>query len=101
MITITIHAQNFSKKYWNQFYIILFLFSNFMRTPRKKPYDLMEGLRNLRALHFKTKRKNNSWLSEKINNDCKLTHFRKTNEWILSWVHERQKESKEIQRGIF
>jgi len=66
-----------------------------MRTPRKKPYDLMEESRDLRALHFETKRKNNSWPSEKINNDCKLTYFRKTNEWILSWVHERQKKSKE------
>ena len=92
--TITIRAQNFSKKYWNQFYISS-LFNNSMRTPRKKPYDLMEESRDLRALHFETKRKNNSWPSEKINNDCKLTYFRKTNEWILSWVHERQKKSKE------
>ncbi|RHZ87106.1 hypothetical protein Glove_40g20 [Diversispora epigaea] len=92
--TITIRAQNFSKKNWNQFYVS-YLFCNSMRTPRKKPYNLIEGSRDLRALHFETKRKNNSWPLEKINNDCKLTYHRKTNDWILSWVHERQKELKE------
>lgn len=67
-----------------------------MRTPRKKPYDHKIYSRDLRALHFETKRKNNGWPLEKIDSDCKLTYFRKTNEWILSWVHERQKESKKI-----
>ncbi|RHZ45176.1 hypothetical protein Glove_688g24 [Diversispora epigaea] len=88
--TITIHAQNFPKKNWNQFYIS-YLFCNSMRTPRKKPYNLIEGSRDLRALHFETKRKNNSWPLEKINNDCKLTYYRKTNDWIfqLKGTHER------------
>ncbi|RIA85264.1 hypothetical protein C1645_782181, partial [Glomus cerebriforme] len=57
--TIIIRAQNFSKKNWNQFYI-LYLFSSFIRTSRKKPYNLMEESKDLRALHFKNKRKNNS-----------------------------------------
>ena len=93
--TITIHAQNFSKKEWNRFYVS-YLFKNSMRTSRKKSYNIEEHARDLRPGHFETKRKNNRWSSEKINNDCKLTYFRKTNEWFLSWVHERGKEIREM-----
>jgi len=92
--TITIRAQNFSKKEWNRFYIS-YLFNNSMKTPRKKSYNIEENARDLRPCHFETKRKNNNWPTEKIDNDCKLTYFRKTDEWIIFWVHERQKGLKE------
>ena len=79
----------FSKEEWNRFYVS-YLFNNSMKTPRKKSYNKQENTRDLRPGHFETKRKNNKWPSEKIVNDCKLTYFRRTNEWFLSWVHEQK-----------
>jgi len=63
-----------------------------MKRPREKSYNKQENTRDLRPGHFETKRKNNKWPSEKIVIIANSrTLFRRTNEWFLSWAHERKK----------
>ncbi|CAG8671602.1 2939_t:CDS:2, partial [Paraglomus brasilianum] len=50
---------------------------------------------DLRPLHFEPQRKHNKWPFKKINCNCKVTYRRKTNDWTLSWVHERPKQNRE------
>jgi len=76
---------------------VLYLHNQSMRmcTPRKKPCIITQNKRDLRPLHFETQRNHNKWPFKKINCDCKVTYRRKTNDWILSWVHERPKRNRE------
>jgi hypothetical protein len=88
--TMTIHAQNFSKKEWNHFYVKHLHNSSNLSLKRYKPNELKDGKRDLRPFHFETKRKCNKWPLQKIDCDCKFTYIRKTNEWIFHWVYETQ-----------
>ena len=98
--TITVRAQNFSKKDWNHFYITYLHNSSTLSSKRYKPTKLESGKRDLRPFHFETKRKHNKWPSQKIDSDCKLTYIRKTNEWIFHWVYEAQKQIRETQADV-
>src|SRR6185437_15028207 len=94
--TISIRSQNFSRRDWNHFYVsYLHNQSMCMRTPRKKLCIITQNKRDLQPLHFEPQRKHNKWPFKKINCDCKVTYRRKTNDWILSWVHERPKRNRE------
>ena len=89
--TISIRAQNFSKVVWNRFYVSHLHNPITLSHRRHKPEPYW-------PLHFEKKRRKNSWPSpHKITNDCKLTYSWKTNEWMLAWVHERQKQHRETQ----
>ena len=97
--TMTIRAQNFSKKEWNHFYVKHLHNSSTLSSERYKPNEL-EGKRDLCPFHFETKRKHNKWPSQKIDCDCKLTYLQKTNEWIFHWVYETQKQVRETQAEV-
>lgn len=98
--TMTIRAQNFSKKDWNHFYVTHLHNSSALSSKRYKHNGLEDGKHDLRPFHFETKRKCNKWPLQKIDCDCKLTYIRKTNEWIFHWVYETQKHIRETQTEV-
>jgi len=82
--TLTIRRQNFSKRHWNQFYVMYLHNRSMYASERIKPNDLREDKRDLRPLHFETKRKKNDWpIPHKINCDCKLTY---TRDWQMEVI---------------
>jgi len=92
--TLSIRAQNFSRLAWNRFYVSYLHDPKTLSHQRHKPVDK----ETYWPLHFEKKRRKNSWpLLHKITNDCKLTYSWKTNDWMLAWVHERQKQHRETQ----
>jgi len=97
--TMTIRAQNFSKKEWNHFYVKHLHNSSTLSSEQYKPNEL-KGKRDLCPFHFETKRKHNKWPSQKIDCDCKLTYLQKTNEWIFHWVYETQKQVRKTQAEV-
>ncbi|CAG8632294.1 10374_t:CDS:2, partial [Gigaspora rosea] len=98
--TMTIRAQNFSKKDWNHFYVTHLHNSSTLLSKRCKPNDFEGGKRDLCPFHFEKKRKHNKWPSQRIDCDCKLTYLYKTNECIFYWVYEAQKQICETQADV-
>ncbi|CAG8568043.1 15412_t:CDS:2, partial [Cetraspora pellucida] len=67
--TMSVCAQNFSKKDLNHFYVSYLHNYNSLKHKHHKPNDIMINKRDLRPFHSEKKRRNNNWPPVKINCD--------------------------------